>query len=103
MIVTMSVFLNFRYSEKVTFEDKLNRFAAGFSLVCYSILFPVAVTWVLCKYFYKWQLPEFAVKFDSLTISLYVHSSWSAALYGLSMIRQFIIIFLAVKLEFNLV
>jgi len=54
MIVTTSIFLNFKYGEKVTFEDKLNRFAAGYCLVFYSILFPVVVTFVLWKYFYKW-------------------------------------------------
>lgn len=102
MMVTMSIFLNFRFRGNEELEDKINRFAAGTMLVFYSILFPLVVTFVLYKYYYKWQLPEFARMFDSLTVALYVHSGMSSIMYGLSMIRQFIIVFIAVRFDFSL-
>lgn len=96
MMVTMSIFLNIRYRSTEGLENQVNRAAAWLTLVFYSVLFPLAVMFVTYRYNYLWFQEQFNRRFGSLTLALYVQSACSAMMYGLNMLRQFSIIFIAV-------
>ena len=102
MMVSLSIFLNLRYRSPSTTEDEFNRAAAWLALIFYTILFPIAVTFVTYKYNYLWFQQDFSRRFDSLTLGLYVNSKMSAIMYGLIMFRQLAIILVAVLSDFSL-
>jgi hypothetical protein len=76
--------------------------AAGLTLTFYSVLFPIVMFLVLFNRHYKWEQPDFARNYDSMTIALYVHDKWSAVLYALSLTRSFFMIWLAVSSDWSL-
>jgi hypothetical protein len=103
MCITFASFLNLKYQNSTdSTEIQVNMACAVLVIIVYSIGFIVFIYLFTRKYHKILKRLEIVRRFDSIFMSLELDKKWALPQVGFSLLRKFLLIFVAVVLEINL-